>query len=212
MSKTQVLAPVAGRAVPLRDVPDPVFSQGMVGYGAAIDPPRGVIEAVAPVSGKLLKLMPHAYIVHDARQRRRARPPGPGHRRAERRRVHDARQPGRRRHRGPGRHHLRRPADRGQGAQSHCRPLSSWTNANPRTSFRPKRSTPARTSNPGQTSSLRTSRWKSSSWPTPRRSAASRQTRSARCSIASRTRSSASPPDHRRWRSTTNWPRAAMPG
>lgn len=66
MSKTQVLAPVAGRAVPLREVPDPVFSQGMVGYGAAIDPPRGVIEAVAPVSGKLLKLMPHAYIVMTA--------------------------------------------------------------------------------------------------------------------------------------------------
>jgi sugar PTS system EIIA component len=40
-----------------------VFSQGMVGYGAAIAPPRGVIEAVAPVSGKVLKLLPHAYIV-----------------------------------------------------------------------------------------------------------------------------------------------------
>lgn len=63
MSKTQVQAPVAGRAVPLENVPDPVFSQGMVGYGAAIDPPRGVIEAVAPVSGKLLRLMPHAYVV-----------------------------------------------------------------------------------------------------------------------------------------------------
>lgn len=63
MSTTPVLAPVAGRAVALKDVPDPVFSQGMVGYGAAIDPPRGVIEAVAPVSGRLLKLMPHAYII-----------------------------------------------------------------------------------------------------------------------------------------------------
>jgi sugar PTS system EIIA component len=63
VSKTLVLAPVAGRAVALQDVPDPVFSQGMVGYGAAVDPPRGVVEAVAPVSGKLLKLMPHAYIV-----------------------------------------------------------------------------------------------------------------------------------------------------
>ena len=59
----QVLAPVAGRAIRLADVPDPVFSAGMVGYGAAIDPPRGVIDAVAPVSGKLLKLMPHAYVV-----------------------------------------------------------------------------------------------------------------------------------------------------
>lgn len=35
----------------------------MVGYGAAIDPPRGVVEAVAPVSGKLLRLMPHAYVI-----------------------------------------------------------------------------------------------------------------------------------------------------
>jgi sugar PTS system EIIA component len=63
MSTTQVLAPIAGRAVPLHDVPDPVFAQGMVGYGAAIDPPRGVIDALAPVSGKILKLLPHAYIV-----------------------------------------------------------------------------------------------------------------------------------------------------
>jgi sugar PTS system EIIA component len=66
VSKTLVQAPVAGRAVRLEDVPDPVFSQGMVGYGAAVDPPRGVVEAVAPVSGKLLKLMPHAYIVMTA--------------------------------------------------------------------------------------------------------------------------------------------------
>lgn len=63
MSTTPVLAPVAGRAVALADVPDPVFSQGMVGYGAAIDPPREVVDAVAPVGGKLLKLMPHAYVI-----------------------------------------------------------------------------------------------------------------------------------------------------
>ncbi len=63
MSTTQILAPVSGRAVPLPDVPDPVFAQGMVGYGAAIDPPREVIDAVAPVSGTLLKLLPHAFIV-----------------------------------------------------------------------------------------------------------------------------------------------------
>jgi glucose-specific phosphotransferase system IIA component len=63
VSKTPVLAPVRGRAVALQDVPDPVFSQGMVGYGAAVDPPRGVVDAIAPVSGRLLKLMPHAYIV-----------------------------------------------------------------------------------------------------------------------------------------------------
>lgn len=63
MTTTPVLAPVGGRAVALGDVPDPVFSQGMVGYGAAVDPPHEVIEAVAPVGGRILKLMPHAYIV-----------------------------------------------------------------------------------------------------------------------------------------------------
>ena len=47
----------------LSEVPDPVFSQGMVGYGAAVDPPREVIDAVAPVSGRILKLMSHAYII-----------------------------------------------------------------------------------------------------------------------------------------------------
>ena len=66
MSTTAVHAPVAGRAVALDDVPDPVFSQGMVGYGAAVDPPREVIDAVAPVNGRILKLMPHAYIVMTA--------------------------------------------------------------------------------------------------------------------------------------------------
>ena len=66
MSSTAVVAPVEGRAVALHDVPDPVFSQGMVGYGAAVDPPRAVIDAVAPVSGRILKLLPHAYIIMTA--------------------------------------------------------------------------------------------------------------------------------------------------
>jgi PTS system glucose-specific IIA component len=66
MSTTPVLAPVQGRALALTEVPDPVFSQGMVGYGAAIDPPRQVVEAVAPVSGKILKLLPHAYVIMTA--------------------------------------------------------------------------------------------------------------------------------------------------
>jgi PTS system glucose-specific IIA component len=63
VSLTHVFAPVEGRALPLSEVPDPVFSQGMVGYGAAVDPPHQVIYAVAPVSGKILKLLPHAYVI-----------------------------------------------------------------------------------------------------------------------------------------------------
>lgn len=66
MSSTPVFAPVEGRALALFDVPDPVFSGGMVGYGAAVDPPREVIYAVAPVSGKILKLLPHAYVIMTA--------------------------------------------------------------------------------------------------------------------------------------------------
>lgn len=63
MSQTPVFAPVEGRALTLSEVPDPVFSQGMVGHGAAIDPPHEVIYAVAPVGGKILKLLPHAYVI-----------------------------------------------------------------------------------------------------------------------------------------------------
>jgi PTS system glucose-specific IIA component len=66
VSSTPVFAPVEGRALALSDVPDPVFSGGMVGYGAAIDPPHQLISAVAPVSGKILKLLPHAYIIMTA--------------------------------------------------------------------------------------------------------------------------------------------------
>lgn len=63
MNSTDVLAPVAGRAVALADVPDPVFAGGMVGYGAALDPPHQVVDAVAPVAGTILKLLPHAYVI-----------------------------------------------------------------------------------------------------------------------------------------------------
>ncbi len=63
MSATPVLAPVPGRAVRMEDVPDPVFAQGMVGPGAALDPPRGLVEAVAPVSGTVLQVFPHAYVI-----------------------------------------------------------------------------------------------------------------------------------------------------
>ena len=63
MSPTEVLSPVAGTAVALSDVPDAVFAGGMVGYGAAVDPPRQVVDAVAPVSGTVLKMLPHAYII-----------------------------------------------------------------------------------------------------------------------------------------------------
>ena len=60
---TPILAPIQGRAVPMAQVPDPTFAQGIVGHGAAIDPPREIVDAVAPISGKVLQMFPHAYII-----------------------------------------------------------------------------------------------------------------------------------------------------
>jgi len=65
-TSTSVLAPVRGRAVPIQQVPDATFAQGIVGHGAAIDPPREVVDAVAPISGTVLQMMPHAYIIVSA--------------------------------------------------------------------------------------------------------------------------------------------------
>lgn len=51
----QVLAPISGRAVPLAEVPDEVFAGGIAGQGCAIVPDASG-EAVAPISGNLVKL------------------------------------------------------------------------------------------------------------------------------------------------------------
>lgn len=63
---TRVLSPVTGRVVGLAGVPDPVFAQAMVGPGTAVDPERAPGRAIAPVTGKIVKLHPHAYVVVDA--------------------------------------------------------------------------------------------------------------------------------------------------
>ena len=51
----EVLSPISGRIVPLKEVPDEVFAQGLAGEGVAILPHESG-EAVAPVSGELVKL------------------------------------------------------------------------------------------------------------------------------------------------------------
>ena len=63
---TQLVAPLAGRLVPLAEVPDPVFSTEMVGPGVAIDPGDGEVTVVSPVAGRLVKLHPHAFVVLSA--------------------------------------------------------------------------------------------------------------------------------------------------
>jgi PTS system glucose-specific IIA component len=61
----RVASPLPGRVIALADVPDPVFSSALVGDGVAVVPhgDAGVLTAVAPVSGRVVKVMPHAFIV-----------------------------------------------------------------------------------------------------------------------------------------------------
>lgn len=63
---TTVTSPLAGRAIGLSAVPDPVFSGAMVGPGTAVDPVRERIAAVSPVDGIVVSLHPHAFVVVDA--------------------------------------------------------------------------------------------------------------------------------------------------
>ncbi|MTE22056.1 PTS glucose transporter subunit IIA [Streptomyces sp. TRM43335] len=62
---TIVTSPLAGRAIGLAAVPDPVFSGLMVGPGTAVDPVRGQSTAVAPVDGIVVSLHAHAFVVVD---------------------------------------------------------------------------------------------------------------------------------------------------
>lgn len=63
VTRVAVLSPIAGRGVGLEAVPDPTFAQGMLGPGAAIEPPHSVVDAIAPISGTLFKVFPHAYVI-----------------------------------------------------------------------------------------------------------------------------------------------------
>ncbi|HEY0187228.1 MAG TPA: PTS glucose transporter subunit IIA [Cellulomonas sp.] len=64
MTAVTVLAPVAGRATLLADVPDPVFAQQMVGPGIAVAPDATVGGRVlAPVAGTVRALHPHAFVL-----------------------------------------------------------------------------------------------------------------------------------------------------
>lgn len=54
-------APVAGKMIPLEEVPDPVFAGKIVGVGVAFLPDRG--ELVAPVAGKVAHLFPSVHAI-----------------------------------------------------------------------------------------------------------------------------------------------------
>ena len=61
-----VQSPVSGVVVALGDVPDPVFSGKIVGPGVAVTPDTaggGEVSALAPISGTISKIHPHAYVI-----------------------------------------------------------------------------------------------------------------------------------------------------
>lgn len=56
-----IYAPVNGEIIRIEDVPDPVFSQKMMGEGAAVKPDGGSI--VAPVNGKVIQVAPTKHAI-----------------------------------------------------------------------------------------------------------------------------------------------------
>ncbi|WP_339226105.1 PTS glucose transporter subunit IIA [Oceanobacillus sp. FSL K6-2867] len=56
-----LIAPVSGEVVALEEVPDPVFSEKMMGDGVAIKPKNG--DVVSPVNGEIIQVFPTKHAV-----------------------------------------------------------------------------------------------------------------------------------------------------
>ncbi|MCA0970913.1 N-acetylglucosamine-specific PTS transporter subunit IIBC [Halobacillus litoralis] len=61
VDKASFVLPATGEVIPLSEVPDQVFAQGMMGQGFAIDPTDGVIHS--PVDGEVLNVFPTKHAV-----------------------------------------------------------------------------------------------------------------------------------------------------
>ncbi|MDQ0200655.1 PTS sugar transporter subunit IIA [Neobacillus ginsengisoli] len=57
----QIYTPVNGEIIPLEKVPDPVFSEKMIGEGVAIIPAKGNI--CAPVEGTIIQIAPTRHAI-----------------------------------------------------------------------------------------------------------------------------------------------------
>ncbi|WP_226581720.1 PTS glucose transporter subunit IIA [Halobacillus litoralis] len=60
-TEMNLTAPLTGQKVALEEVPDPVFSQKMMGEGIAIDPAEGTV--LSPVEGTVVQLFPTKHAV-----------------------------------------------------------------------------------------------------------------------------------------------------
>ncbi|HZG71786.1 MAG TPA: PTS glucose transporter subunit IIA [Chondromyces sp.] len=57
----ELVSPVTGKVVSLDEVPDPVFSQKMMGDGVAVEPSEG--RVVSPVDGEILQVFPTKHAI-----------------------------------------------------------------------------------------------------------------------------------------------------
>lgn len=62
---SSVHSPCSGKVMALTDVPDPVFSQSLLGPGVAVKPDSDG-NVYCPISGTVVKVMPHAFIINGA--------------------------------------------------------------------------------------------------------------------------------------------------
>lgn len=56
-----LVAPLTGKVLSITEVPDPVFSEKMMGEGIAIEPSKG--EVVAPCAGKVVQVAPTKHAI-----------------------------------------------------------------------------------------------------------------------------------------------------
>lgn len=61
--ESSILAPCRGVVIPLSQTPDELFAQQMLGPGVAIEPTNQQSTAVAPMSGRIVKIHPHAFVI-----------------------------------------------------------------------------------------------------------------------------------------------------
>src|SRR5699024_3774093 len=57
----QIIAPLSGKVKQLEEVPDPTFSEKMMGEGIAIEPDEGLV--VAPFDGEIIQVFPTKHAI-----------------------------------------------------------------------------------------------------------------------------------------------------
>ena len=57
----KIMAPITGRVLDIRETPDPVFAEKMVGDGVAIEPAEGLV--FSPIEGEIVQLFPTKHAI-----------------------------------------------------------------------------------------------------------------------------------------------------